>query len=113
MLTLSLPAGRWVLSASGDLVDWGPSDYTRCRIQVGGRQIAATSTMVGNGAAVGAHGPASFLSPFSLTGAVSLTSPAAATLDCWHDATVSSGAYVDPNASLYAHKSGSLQVASE
>jgi hypothetical protein len=113
VLDVSLPAGYWVVSADGNLVDWGPSDYTRCHITVGGTQIAAVSTMVGNGSASGAHGPASFLSPFSLTGGVTLTSPATATLQCWHDETVSTSGYVDPGATLWAHKTGSLKVAGE
>lgn len=113
VLHIDLPAGRFVVSASGNLVDWGPSDYTRCRIVVGGKQVALVSTMVGDGTSPGAHGPASFLSPFSLTGGVSRASSATATLQCWHDSTVSTSGYVDSGATLWAHKTGSITIATE
>jgi hypothetical protein len=111
VLEVTLPAGHWVVTGGGDLVDWGPSDYTRCRIVVGATQIASVSTMVGDGSAAGGHGPASYLSPFSLTGGITLTAPTTANLQCWHDATVSSTGYVDPGATLWAHRTSSSKVA--
>ena len=46
--SLNLPPGAFVLHASSDLVNFGPSDYTRCQIFVAGTQVAAVSTLVGN-----------------------------------------------------------------
>ena len=45
---LNLPPGRFVLHASGDLVNFGPSDFTRCQIFVAGTQVAAVSALVGD-----------------------------------------------------------------
>lgn len=112
VLTAKLPVGNWVLSASGDLVDYGPSDYTRCRITVGGQQVAYVTTIVGDGTS-GGSGPAGIVSPFSLTGGDSLAKPATARLQCWHDATRTTSAYVDTDATLYVHKTGSLAVTTE
>jgi hypothetical protein len=113
VLTATLPSGKWVLSASGNLVDWGPSDYTRCAILVGGTQVAGVSTMVGDPNGVGNWGPSSILSPFSLIGAVALKTSGTATIQCWHDSTVSSSGYVDPGATLQLHKTTSLQIATQ
>ena len=113
VLSLSLPAGRYLFHADGNLVDWAASDYTRCHIMVGSKQIASVSTVVGAGSVDGKDGPASILSPFSLTGAIAITAPRTATLQCWHDIDVTDPAYVDPGASMWAHKTDSLKVATE
>ena len=111
---LHLPAGKYVLSGAGDLVNWGPSDYSRCKILVGSTQIAAVSTIVGSPAGAGNFGAAAFVSPFALTGGVSVGSAGAdASLQCWHDSTNGSQPFVDPNASLYAHRTSSLQLNTE
>jgi hypothetical protein len=113
VLTATLPSGKWVLSARGDLVDWGPSDYTRCVILVAGSQVGSVATMVGDPNGAGSAGPSTLLSPFSLTGAVALTSPGTAAVQCWHDSTVSSSGYVDTGATLQLHKTTSLQIATQ
>jgi hypothetical protein len=118
ILTVQLPASakgrQYVLAAQGDLVNFGPSDYTRCQILVNGTQIAAVSTMVGSPTTGGNRGPASFLSPFSLTGGANV--PAAggtATLRCWHDTTNGATPYVDASTSIWAHQTGSLTTGTE
>jgi len=114
VLSLHLPAGKYVLSGAGDLVNWGPSDYSRCKILVGSTQVAAVSTIVGSPAGAGNFGAAAFVSPFALTGGVSVGSAGAdASLQCWHDSTNGSQPFVDPNASLYAHRTSSLQLNTE
>ena len=114
VLSLHLPAGKYVLSGSGDLVNWGPSDYSRCKILVGSTQVTAVSTIVGNPTGTGSAGAAPFVSPFALTGGISVgTAGANAYLQCWHDTTNGSQPFVDANASLYAHKTTSLQLNTE
>ena len=113
VLTATLPAGKWVVSGSGDLVDFGPSDYTRCSLNVGSTQIAGVSTIVGNPDSAGSQGPSAFLSTFTATGGVSLGSSATLTLGCWHDNNVSSAGYVDGGAVVHIHKSASLQLVSQ
>ena len=117
VITLQLPASssgtHYVLAAQGDLVNFGPSDYARCQIVVNGVQAAAVATIVGDHSQAGAMGPASFVSPFSLTGGANV--PAAggtAILRCEHDDTNGSAPYVDPT-SLWAHRTGSLLIATE
>jgi len=53
ILSLSLPGSstgsvHYVLSSYGDLVNFSPSDYTRCAIQVNGNLVAAVATLVGD-----------------------------------------------------------------
>jgi hypothetical protein len=112
IITLNLPPGAFVLHASGDLVNFGPSDFTRCQIFVAGSQVAAVSALVGSPTAAGNQGPAGLLSPFALTsGAVNATtSTVQAVLSCEHDHTGATP-YVDSSASLWAHKTGGLKLA--
>ena len=108
------PAGtRFVLTAQGDLVNFGPSDYTRCSLVVNGTQVAAVSTIVGDPSASGSEGPAAFLSPFALTGGVDVpASGGTAVLECWHDDTNGATPYVDIGASVWAHRTESLKLES-
>lgn len=117
IITLSLPTSsngtHYVLAAQGDLVNFGPSDYTRCSLVVNGTQVAAVSTMVGDPAASGAQGPAAFLSPFSLAGGVNVPATGGtAALRCSHDNTNGATPYVDSGASLWAHQTQSLKIES-
>jgi hypothetical protein len=102
--SISLPKGNYLVGAAGNLVNFGPSDYTRCDITVNGAEIIAVSTMVGNPNAAGNRGPASYLSPVAMTGAVSVTAdvPATATLRCEHDTTNGAGPYWDNSGSMWA-----------
>jgi hypothetical protein len=118
ILTVRLPGSsegtQYVFAAQGDLVNFGASDYTRCQIVVNGTQIAAVSTMVGSPSASGNRGPASYLSPFSLTGGAKVpASGSTATLRCWHDTTNGATPYVDSNTSIWAHEAGFLTTGTE
>lgn len=118
VLMLRLPdthkASHYVLAAQGDLVNFGPSDYTRCNIVVNDHQVAAVSTIVGDPSAPGTEGPAAFVSPFALTGGVTVPKTGAtAVLQCWHDNTFGATPYVDTNASLWAHRTASLHLGTE
>jgi hypothetical protein len=117
VVTIKLPTSpdgtHYVVTAQGDLVNFGPSDYTRCNLVVSGTQVAAVSTMVGDPAASGAQGPAAFLSPFALTGAVNVPATGAtAVLGCWHDNTNGATPYVDVGAAVWAHQTTSLKIES-
>ena len=113
--TLNLPPGAYVLHASGDVVNFGPSDYTRCQIVVGSTQAATVATLVGNPAKPGALEPAGDLSGFALVGGAvnTTTSPVQAILRCSHDHTNGATPYVDSGASLWAHKTNGLKLATE
>lgn len=121
ILTLTLPGSatisrHYVLTASGDVVNFGPSDYTRCQIFVNSTQIAAVSMIVGDPSALGALGPAGFLSTFAEVGGVTIpagTASETATLQCEHDFSDGATPYVDPGASLTSHRTSSLKVATE
>lgn len=118
ILTMQLPTStshtQWVLSASGDIVNFGPSDYTRCQIVVNGIQIAAESTIVGDPNQSGAEGPAPFVSPFSLTGGADAPkSGGIVHLNCEHDHSNGAGPYVDAGVALLAHQTTSLSLATE
>jgi len=110
ILSVRLPAGTYLLSGYGDIVNFGPSDYTHCQIMVDGVESASVSTIVGNRSA-GTQGPAGYLSPFSLSGGVKVGAPGAtATLQCWHDSMNGATPYVDDGATLVVHQTPSLEV---
>lgn len=114
IIRLNLPPGAYVLHASGDLVNFSPSDFTRCGITVAGTQVAAVSTLVGNPGLAGARGPAGLLSPFALVGGANNATGTTETavLRCSHD-TTGPTPYVDASASLWAHKTSGLKLATQ
>jgi hypothetical protein len=115
IIQMNLPPGAYVLHASGDLVNFSPSDFTRCQITVAGtQQVAAVSTLVGNPGLAGARGPAGLLSPFALVGGANNATGTTemAVLQCSHD-TAGPTPYVDSSASLWAHKTSGLKLATQ
>jgi hypothetical protein len=111
ILSISLPQGKFVLSGSGNLVNWGPSDYTRCQIVVNGAQVAAISTVVGDPGQAGSVGSAGSLATVALVGGATVgTGGATATLQCEHDYTNGAQPYFDNVGSMWAHRTGSLSV---
>jgi hypothetical protein len=118
VLTLTLPTStngtHYVISANGDLVNFNQSDYTRCQIVVNGSQIAANSATVGDPNQSGSVGAAGLVVPFSMSGGVAVPSTGGtAQLRCWHDSTNGAAPYVDPNASMWAHRTNSLTLGTE
>ncbi|MBF6049943.1 hypothetical protein GO001_32975 [Streptomyces sp. NRRL B-1677] len=105
----TLPAGSWVLSGNATLVGWGPSDYTRCILYAGGTVVGGATTMVGNPGS-GSAGTGVFAATVSTQGAFSSTSPTTVSMRCAHDADRAAGAapYVDPQATLWAHRTDGL-----
>lgn len=111
ILTLHFPktssATKYVLTAHGDAVNGAgttPFDYVRCTITVNGTQIAVNATTPGGDNPVGA---------FGLTGGVRVPAKGGtAVLQCEHD-HAGSTFVVDAGASLWAHRTSSLTVATE
>lgn len=105
----SLPAGSWVLSANASLVSWAPSDYTRCNLYVGDTIVGGATAMVGDPGA-GSAGTGTYVATVSLQGAFTSAADAGVSLRCGHDRTQTTGGlpYVDPGATLWAHRSDGL-----
>jgi hypothetical protein len=113
ILAVALPAGMYVLTVHGDLVNFGPSDFTRCQVVVNGAEIASVSTIVGD-QGLRNRGPAGYVSPFSLAGGVKVgNAGATATLQCWHDNANGAAPYVDRGATLVTHRTDSLKVVTQ
>jgi hypothetical protein len=111
IVSVFLHHGQYVLSASGDLVSYGPSDYARCDLVVNGTEIASESTVVGDPTQPGNVGPSALLSTVTLTGGVFVHGPGGfATLQCWHDNTNGSRPYFDGGGSLWAQRTNSLSI---
>lgn len=111
IISFRLPAGAWVISSQATLVNFGPSDFTRCQIRAAGAQIASGTTMVGDPTLPGAQGPAAIVVGRGLLGSVRSSSRFTVSLRCWHDTSTPAGqpaAYVDPGAVIWARKSPSL-----
>lgn len=96
---VTIPAGTWLVTAKANPVNFGPADYVRCRIVIGGVQRDAGATLVGNAAPgpTGEMGPS--VAEIVLQTAITTTASKPFKLDCQHDFP-SAGMYVDPGASI-------------
>jgi hypothetical protein len=111
IMTLELPAGKWVLHADQTMVNFGPSDFGGCSIgDTANNNLNTHRTMVGDPNTSGAQGPASFVTVLSETAAVSLSAPTTVTVFCEHDAANGATPYIDSNADLWAHLSAKLRI---
>lgn len=111
IMTLSLPAGKWVLHADQTMVNFGPSDYGGCSIgDTANNNLNTHRTIVGNPTAPSAMGPASFVTVLSETAAVSLSAPSRVTVLCEHDDSNGATPSIDSNADLWAHRSSNLVI---
>jgi hypothetical protein len=111
IMTLNLPAGKWVLHADQTMVNFGPSDYAGCEIgDTANSDLNAHNNIVGDPNATGAQGPASFVDTLSETAAVSLSAPTTVTITCGHNDTNGSTPYINSNADLWAHRSANLVI---
>ncbi len=112
VISMTLPAGSWVITSEDTLVNFGPSDYFRCAIQAPGTtQIASGSSMVGDPNLSGAQGPGVYVAGRGLVGSLKSTSSFTASLVCSHDNNTPSGngpPYVDAGAVMWAHVSQGL-----
>ena len=111
IMTLRLPAGKWVLHADQTMVNFGSSDYSGCTIRdTANSDLDAHGTMVGDPNTTGALGPGSFVASVSETAAVSLSAPTTVTITCSHQNTNGAIPYINSNADLWAHRSANLVI---
>lgn len=111
IMTLKLPAGKWILHADQTMVNFGPSDYGGCSIgDTANSNLNTHRTIVGDPNATGASGPASFVTVLSETAAVSLSASSTVTVACEHDDSNGATPSIDPNADLWAHRSSHLVI---
>jgi hypothetical protein len=110
VLSRHLPGGGYVVSGSVSLVGFGASDYTRCQLALDDAQLAASTALVGNGAAPGNHGDGALVVPMTMQSGVAVPSGGGTlTLRCWHDHAGTSP-YVDGGPVLVAHRAGALRL---
>jgi hypothetical protein len=97
VIEVQLPAGKWVLHA--DLTVSGDADYYRCAIVKGpnATKLVQASTYISAGA-----------DTIGLTTAVKSTRGFVGGIICWHDAPLAHTPTVEPGATLWAHKTASL-----
>ena len=99
ILSVTVPAGKWVVNAKVNPVNFGAADYVRCRIMVGTSQKDAGATLLGNAAPgpTGEMGPS--VAQIALQAVVTTTSSKDFKVDCQHDFPTP-GIYVDPGAKI-------------
>ena len=99
IITVTIPAGTWVVTAKANPVNFGAADYVRCRIMVGTTQKDAGATLLGNAAPgpTGEMGPS--VAQIALQTAITTTASRPFKLDCQHDFPTP-GIYVDPGARI-------------
>ena len=99
ILSLTIPAGTWVVTAKANPVSFGAADYVRCRIVVGTTQRDAGATLLGNAqpGPTGEMGPS--VAQIALETAITTTSSKVFKLDCQHDFPTP-GIYLDPGARI-------------
>lgn len=111
IMTLKLPAGKWVLHADQTIVNFGPSDFSGCTIaDTSNSNLNTHRTIVGDPSATGAQGPATYAAVLSETAAVSLSASTTITVTCEHDLSDGATPYIDSNADLWAHRSSDLVI---
>jgi hypothetical protein len=108
--SVTLPPGSWVLTLHASLVNFGPSDYTRCSLYRNSTNVGGATATVGDPAGSGSMGAAAYVSTVSFATAFRSSSSAGISVRCSHDSTNGSAPYVDAGASLVAHKSPSLDI---
>ena len=99
ILSVTIPAGTWVVTAKANPVSFGAADYVRCRIVVGSAQKDSGATLLGNAAPgpTGEMGPS--VAQIALQAAFTTTASKVFKLDCQHDFPTP-GIYVDPGAKI-------------
>ena len=99
ILSVNVPAGKWIVNAKVNPVNFGAADYVRCRIMVGTSQKDAGATLLGNAAPgpTGEMGPS--VAQIALQAVVTTTSSKDFKVDCQHDFPTP-GIYVDPGAKI-------------
>jgi hypothetical protein len=107
--SLTLPAGKWIVHADNTMVNFGPSDYTRCGLFRGTTALpGGHASMVGDPNAFGAQGPGVYVATVSETNGIVLSVPTKVSLGCGHDTSNGSTPYIDAGATMWAHRATSL-----
>ncbi|HET6703555.1 hypothetical protein [Amycolatopsis sp.] len=103
--------GSWVVQATATVVNWGPSDYYRCRLSDGDGTILNTaSALVGNSTTPGNAGAGALVVPITVAAVVNSKSNGNwAALLCGHEGG-NRPSRVDPGATVWAHRSPELQL---
>jgi len=111
IMSRTLPAGHWVLHADQTMANFGPSDPGGCSIgDTSNHNLNTHRTIVGDPNLAGARGPSAFAAVLSETAAVSLRASTKITVFCEHDDSNGATPFIDPNADLWAHRSGKLVI---
>jgi len=103
--------GSWVVQATATVVNWGPSDYFRCRLSdADGVVLNFASALVGNGTTPGNAGDGALVVPITVAAVVNSKSNGNwVALLCGHDGG-NRPSRVDPGATVWAHRSPELQL---
>ena len=109
--TITGGTGNWVVQATATVVNWGPSDYFRCRLSdADGVVLNTASALVGNGAAAGSAGDGALVVPITVAGVVNSSSNGNwVALLCGHEGG-NRPSRVDPGATVWAHRSAELAI---
>jgi hypothetical protein len=101
--------GQWVVQATATVVNWGPSDYYRCKLTDSyGTQLASGTSMVGSSTAPGNAGDGAIVAQITVSGVVNTFSGGNwVSFGCGHDRGSRDG-LVDPGSTLWAHRSAEL-----
>jgi hypothetical protein len=100
-----LPAGDWVLSMDLTAVMTGnAADFVRCGLYKDNNLLSVQATAVGGGLRTAAAN-------ISTTAALHAANSFAANIKCTHDhnQAAQNVPYIDPGATIWAHKAGNLQ----
>jgi hypothetical protein len=111
IVSMTLPAGSWVLSSTESAVNFGPSDYLRCNIMRGGTSLVGNTTMVGDNSLPGAMGPGAYVATLASIGRFTSARQTTVSLSCNHDTDTPSPngpPYIDAGATLWAHRATKL-----
>ena len=95
ILSLTVPAGPWVITAKANPVDFAQGDFARCTIVVGSTVHDGGATFIG--------GTSAFVAEIALQTVVTTSSSEVVKLQCQHDFNTS-GIYLDPLASIVVVK---------
>jgi hypothetical protein len=106
VVSMSVPAGTWLVQSKANAVNWGPGDFVRCGTfvnysqQVGVGSTVHVGTHPGNGA--------THVGLLSTLGVLRTASEAFVTLQCSHDAGAAYGAVYVEDAALLAIRQGAI-----
>ena len=108
-ISLTGGTGNWVVQATATVVNWGPSDYFRCRLMdADGRLLNVSTALVGNGTAPGNAGSGALVVPITVTGVINTGSNGNwVSFGCGHD-SANRPSRVDPGATVWTHRSAEL-----